>query len=91
MDIPEDSGEPDRMTRAKHAEMCIYADLRPCIIAKFFASAGLNITVVTLQRNGDVRVYSGDSVEEKSVEEVFSDLLRDLNERITRSGSSEFD
>ncbi len=69
-----DLHEPIEITRARHAEMCIYSDLRPCILAKAFASIGKDVKVVAVHGGGRVGVYSGEGVEERSFDELFGEL-----------------
>lgn len=50
-------------TMARHAEKCIYADLRACLLAKAMASVGGSAKVVAIG-NDKVTVYSGNEKKE---------------------------
>lgn len=68
-----DSGGYDEPTMAWHAERCIYADLRACLMARAIASVGGNVKVIGL--SGDkVTVYSGSGKKEyDNIEDAMED------------------
>ncbi|MHA1605567.1 MAG: hypothetical protein ACTSWF_13055, partial [Candidatus Freyarchaeota archaeon] len=68
-----DSEGYDEPTMAWHAERCIYADLRGCLMARAIASIGGNVKVIGL--SGDkVTVYSGSGKEEyNNIEDAMED------------------
>lgn len=60
----EDFGETEPKTRAWHAEKCIYADLRSCLMAKMLEEiGGKKVSVVGIGED-KVRVYDGDEMKE---------------------------
>lgn len=61
----EDFGETEQKTRAWHAEECIYADLRSCLMAKAFEKVGGKKVISVIGIGEDkVRVYKGDKMKE---------------------------
>ena len=60
----EDFGEKEPKTRAWHAEQCIYADLRSCIMAKALESLGGNKVSVIGIGDDKMKVYEGDEMKE---------------------------
>lgn len=60
-------------TMAWHAESCIYADLRACLMAKAMASYGRNVKVIGID-NDKVTIYNG---KEKKEYDNIEDALKD--------------